>query len=459
MSLAEINSGNKPTVTAVVGGQWGDEGKGKVVDLLAEESDLVIRPCGGNNAGHTVINEQGKFALHLVPSGIFNPLTSCLIGAGVALNPESLISELLGLERKGVNTRNLQISSKAHLTFPYHQIMDKVQESLREGGKIGTTKQGIGPTYADKVDRVGLRAGLLKDADGLMQSLASVLEIKRRQMPSLKGHDEFNPDFYRGRVQKYVDVLGPMVVDSLQLVRESLGRGEKILLEGAQGVLLGIDHGAYPRVTSSETSLNGLLQGAEISPWRLANAAAVFKAYQTRVGEGGMPTERLDDWGEMIREKGHEFGATTGRSRRCGDFDGVAARYAQELNEFSEVVITRLDILSGVGDLRICRMYQDERGQFIDRFPTDDRILSGCRAAYESGDYFEGWSEDLSKIRDWHDLPASAQRYCIGIMSTIPGARLAAIGVGPQRDAVIIVPPSVNLNNVKPRSFTLGGIS
>ncbi|MBI2596124.1 adenylosuccinate synthetase [Candidatus Daviesbacteria bacterium] len=459
----------KPEVIAVCGGQWGDEGKGKIIDYLAQEADVVIRAQGGDNAGHTVVNPFGKFGLHLIPAGIFNPFTENIIGAGVALNPKSLMEEMENLSQHGVPLDNLKISPKAHLVFDYHEELDKLQEQLKGNGKIGTTGRGIGPCYMDKAERVGLRAELLTgDPYILLDEMSKALKSKRDALvgrnlaaavdsyleseygggPGFISNedigrmvvvsadlipDSFHAEYYEELILNAHRLLAPIITDTDEIVHQRLNKNSRILIEGAHGTLLDLDHGTYPMVTSSSPTVAGLLLGSGIPPKYLTRSIGVFKAYQTRVGAGGMPTELKDAQGELIRQKGHEFGTTTGRPRRVGYFDTLAWEYAMKMNGFSEIALTRLDILSGVGDLKICYEYE-HKGEILESFPTDSRILGECSARYLENDKKEGWDEDISGVRRFEDLPLNAQNY---IGSTI--AKPKFVGVGEKREDLIII--------------------
>jgi adenylosuccinate synthase len=426
-----------PQVIAVVGGQWGDEGKGKIVDFFAQKADVVIRSQGGDNAGHTVVNDQGKFALHLLPSGIFNPKCLNIIGSGVVLNPASLLSEIEALESKGVITKNLKISAKAHLIFDYHKRLDSLLEESRGGRKIGTTQKGIGPAYTDKAQRIGLQARLLKDPDKALMRIKEVLVDKARYFQNGVIPDEFKVEYYEEQIKKFSQALSALIVDVDELIQHHLSLGSTIILEGAQGTLLDIDHGTYPSVTSSNTTVGGLLVGAGIAPHYLTRSVGIFKAYQTRVGEGGMPTELKNEQGDLIRERGGEYGATTGRPRRIGYFDGVAAQYSQQINGFTDIAITRIDTLSDTGDLKICKAYS-LNGEQVARFQPDDSILAQYQAEYAKEDQFKGWGK-LGAVKSFDELPEDIQRYCRTIESCVPGAKLSFVGIGASREEVILL--------------------
>ncbi len=426
---------SKAKVTAIVGGQWGDEGKGKIIDYFAQNADLIIRAQGGDNAGHTVINSKGTFKLNLVPSGIFNPKTKNIISHGTVVNPNTLIREIIDLNQRGVKTTNLFLSENAHLILDFHVYLDKLNEERLGKSKIGTTVRGIGPAYTSKVKRVGLRAGLIKNPRRFREELTSVLSIESQIFKKTLLPPEFKPQFYEKYFKLWSKMLGDLIKDTNAFVWETLEKNSKILIEGAQGTLIDLDYGTYPYVTSSNPTINGLLLGSGIPANNLTQSYGVFKAYQTRVGGGGMPTELKDTIGDQIRQKAGEFGTTTGRARRVGWFDGVAAAYSHKVNGFTNIALTRLDILSGMGEVRICSEYRFDRKRMRD-FPSDDAVLKKCEPMYQS---FKGWKEDLSKIRKFDRLPKEAQRYCKAVEALFPGAKLSLIGVGPEREALIRV--------------------
>lgn len=426
---------HKPEVVAVVGGQWGDEGKGKIVDYLATDSDVIIRAQGGDNAGHTVANEKGEFALHLVPAGIFNPDSINIIGAGTALNIQTLLRELKELAGRGISIKNLLISPKAHLAFDYHLYLDRVQESARGVRKIETTKRGIGPTYMDKAERAGLQARLLRDPKLCLEQLAKVLKEKKKHFPVAK-IPEFQASYYEKLIYEAAAAFKDMVIDTEPIIEKYLNKGKKFLIEGAHGALLDLDHGTYPMVTASNSTVGGLLVGAGMPPIRLSKVVGIFKAYQTRVGAGAMPTELHNKLGTVIRDRGHEFGTTTGRPRRIGYFDGVAAAYSHQINGYTDLALTRLDTLTDVGDLKICRAYK-YLGKTQQQFFVDNERLEKCQAIYSPEDEFASWQGDLSQAKSLADLPMEARNYAKAAASTMPGARLSFIGVGPSRNDLI----------------------
>jgi len=418
-------------VTAVIGGQWGDEGKGKIVDYLAASADVVIRSQGGDNAGHTVVNQSGRFGLHLIPAGIFNPKTLNIIGAGVALNPKTLMREIRELGERGISFDNLVISPKSHLAFDYHLFIDQHQEEVRGKDRIETTKRGIGPTYMDKAERIGLQTRLLLRPDVLLLELDKVLAHKRQHL----GLDDpvLHVEHYEAFVREAAAALGGYIRPTEPLVDEYLRKGSRIVLEGAHGTLLDLDHGTYPMVTASNSTVGGLLVGAGLPPLALTKVVGIFKAYQTRVGAGGMPTELNNPLGDTIRQKGHEFGTTTGRPRRVGYFDGVAARYAHCINGFTDIAITRVDTLADVGDLKLCDRYTSAAADCD--FQTDNALLTDCRPHYQA---FKGWSQaDIDGVTSYAALPASVKAYSDAIIDCMPGAKLSFVGVGQSRDQLI----------------------
>lgn len=418
-------------VVAVIGGQWGDEGKGRIVDLLGQHAQLVVRYSGGNNAGHTVINERGTFKLHLVPAGICRPETINIIGSGVVLDPAVLLDEMATLEGAGVSLDGLFISDRAHVIMPYHLQQDRLLETLRGDGKIGTTGRGIGPAYSDKMERIGIRMGDLLHEDTLRQRFSRVLDHKQRLLSAYGGSVQLSEEIYEQFVE-YGRKLRGRIVPIYPLLQEALRRDDRILLEGAQGVLLDVDWGTYPYVTSSSPGAAGACQGAGIGPRDLSHVAGVFKAYATRVGEGPFPTELTDAVGQLLRERGLEFGTVTGRPRRCGWFDAVAARYVNRLNSVDQLVITKLDVLDGFEQLRICTGYR-LHDAVLDYPPSTARELNQVTPVYETWD---GWQQSTAECRSYDDLPTAAQRYLQRIEELIEG-RIVLVSVGPERDQVI----------------------
>ncbi len=424
----------KPEVIVVVGGQWGDEGKGKEADYQAETAALVIRANGGANAGHTVENHQGKFAMHLIPVGILNPNADNLIGNGVALSLAVTLKERAELIQRGVSINRLFISEKAHLTFPYHQAIDGLQEERRNSSKIGTTGTGNGPTYMDKAERSGIRAGALRDRKKAMDLLHEVLKGKTAlYYPNGGAPDTFNPEYYEKLIREACEVFGEKVIDPTPFLAGHFSKESKILVEGAHGTLLDIDNGTYPFVTSSSCTVGGVLNAAEIPPTLLTRAIGVFKAFSTRVGEGPFVTELESNLAEELRQKAGEYGTTTGRPRRIGWFDTVASRYSQQINGFTDIVITKPDVLTGFAP-QIC--YEYLLGDITIRdFPVDSETLTACRPVYNEGSYFPMLQEDISEIRHWADLPENHQKYIMAVARAIGlDFRSIIIGTGPRRE-------------------------
>jgi len=419
-------------VIAVVGGQWGDEGKGKIIDLLAGRSHVVVRAQGGDNAGHTVVNSRGKFALHLVPAGIFNEGTQCLIGPGVALNPEVLLGEIDALIERGVTIDNLVISTRAHLVMPYHRLFDNLEEQERGAGAIGTTGRGIGPTYSDKVARSGVQAGDLLRPERFREKVRAIVERKNVLMERIYGAERIDADEIVDRYLTLTDRLVPFIAQSEPVLEKALRDGRTIMLEGAHGTLLDLDHGTFPYVTTSSCTVGGLLNGAGIGPRHLTTAIGVFKAYQTRVGAGPMPSELLDEMSEHIRQRGQEFGTTTGRPRRCGWFDMVAARHSMLVNGFHALAITRLDILDDLDEIEVCMGYELD-GQRIDYFPSDVEELGRCTPVYEA---LPGWKAPTGNAVEWKDLPSRAQDY-VRLLEDAIGVPAGLIGVGQEREKTL----------------------
>lgn len=420
-------------VVIVVGAQWGDEGKGKVTDFLAEKADLVARYQGGNNAGHTVVVGKEEFKLHLIPSGILYPDKLCLIGSGVVIDPEVLIEELNSLAERGISTTNLKISPRAHLILPYHCLLDRAEEECKKEERIGTTCRGIGPAYMDKAARVGFRVIDLLDREVFAGRLEGLLVEKNRLLKNIYNLEGFEYHSLLEKYLKYAEVLSEYVDDVSLIIHEAILKGKNILFEGAQGTLLDLDHGTYPYVTSSNPTAGAACLGAGIGPTKINQVMGVAKAYITRVGEGPFPTELQDETGELIRRRGREYGTTTGRPRRCGWFDGVIARYAARINGLDCLAVTKLDVLSGLETLKLCTSYRYQ-GQVINEFPASLRILTACEPVYEE---LPGWQEDIAKVRRFEDLPTTARNY-LDRISKISGVPVTLIGVGTSRDQTIL---------------------
>jgi adenylosuccinate synthase len=422
------------SVVAVIGAQWGDEGKGKIVDLLSEKADAVIRFSGGDNAGHTVINPNGEFKLHIVPSGIFYPRAICVIGNGVVINPGVLLGELDALKSRGVDVRNLHISDRAHLIMPWHILLDGLEEEKRGQGAIGTTKKGIGPAFADKTARRGIRTCDLLNPKTLKERLASILVSKNELLTKVYNVPSLDLESIFTEYSGYAARLAPHIKDTTSLVNDLISKGSNVVLEGAQGTMLDPDFGSYPFVTSSSPLAAGACIGSGINPRRIDRVVGIFKAYTTRVGGGPMPTELKDEVGEYIRQHAHEYGATTGRARRCGWFDAVVGRYSTELNGFTSGILTRLDVLDEMDAIKICVAYQ-MGDKIVDRFPADVEALENCTPVYEE---LPGWKASTTDIRDAKKLPLNARKYVKRIEDLIR-CQFHIISIGPRREQSIII--------------------
>jgi len=424
------------SVVALVGGQWGDEGKGKVIDSLAARTDMVVRFAGGDNAGHTTVNPHGTFKLHLIPSGIFYDNVVCVIANGVVVNPAVLLRELAELREHGVGGRNLVVSDRAHVIMPYHILLDGLEEERRGSSAIGTTRRGIGPAFVDKVARTGIRVGDLLDVDGFRSRLTSVMEEKNALLTSMYGHAALPMDEILEQYVDYGKQLRQYIRDTLPLIHDAMRRGDRILLEGAQGALLDTDFGSYPFVTSSSPLSGGATIGTGIGPTHIDRVIGVFKVYATRVGGGPMPTELEDETGHFIREKAGEYGATTGRPRRCGWFDAVAGRLSVQVNGMTEVALTHLDIFDGFKSIKVCTSYR-MNGESVTSFPTRIELLQQCEPVYEE---FPGWDECTEEIGDFSLLPPNAQEY-IRTISRLLGCPVSLLSIGPKREQMIEIRP------------------
>ncbi|MGB9792795.1 MAG: adenylosuccinate synthase [Thermacetogeniaceae bacterium] len=417
----------------IVGAQWGDEGKGKVTDYLARKADVVVRYQGGNNAGHTVVIGSQKFRLHLIPSGILYPDKKCIIGNGMVVDPEVLFEELDDLAAQGVRGARLYISDRAHLLLPCHKRLDEAEEDARGNQKIGTTRRGIGPAYVDKVSRVGLRTGELLEP-GWEDYVSQLIERKNVVLERLYGLPGFDPREIVEWLRPYADRMRPMIADTSLLLSRFLAEGKNVLFEGAQGTLLDLDHGTYPFVTASSPVAGGACIGSGIGPTAIDRVLGVCKAYLTRVGEGPFPTELLGADGDDLRQRGMEFGTTTGRPRRCGWLDLVMLRYAVRVNGMSGLIITKLDVLDHLPKIRLCVSYR-WRGEVLEEFPASLRVLRECEPVYEE---LDGWQEDTSGARRLEDLPAAARKYLERI-SEVLGIPVVMVSVGPERQQTIII--------------------
>ncbi len=425
----------------LVGAQWGDEGKGKATDLLVGSPDgpavdYVVRYQGGNNAGHTVVIGDQTYALHLLPSGILSPGCTAVIGNGVVIDPEVLLDELGGLADRGVETSRLLISANAHLIAPYHRTIDRVSERYLGTARIGTTGRGIGPAYADKVARVGLRVQDLFDPSILEQKIEAVLRDRNQLLVKVYNRRAIEVDEVLEEYLEYADALRPYVTDTALVLSRALDAGKVVLVEGAQGTLLDVDHGTYPFVTSSNPTAGGACTGSGIPPNRIERIVGILKAYTTRVGAGPFPTELLDADGERLREVGNERGTTTGRNRRCGWFDAVIARYATRINGVSDYFLTKLDVLTGWERVPVCVAYELD-GRRHEDLPMTQTEFHHARPVYEE---LPGWDEDIRAARSLEDLPKNAQQY-VKAVEELSGAPVAAVGVGPERDETIAVRP------------------
>jgi adenylosuccinate synthase len=419
---------------AIIGAQWGDEGKGKATDLLGSRVDYVVKFNGGNNAGHTVVIGDEKYALHLLPSGILTPGCTPVIGNGVVVDLAVLFEEIDGLEARGVDTSLLKVSASAHVIADYNRSLDKVTERFLGSRRIGTTGRGIGPTYADKMNRVGIRIQDLFDEKILSQKVEGVLDLKNQILTKVYNRRSVTVEQTVEELLAFADRLGPMVCDSGLLLNQALDRGETVLLEAGQATLLDVDHGTYPFVTSSSATAGGACTGSGIPPMRLDQVIGIVKAYTTRVGEGPFPTELNDDFGEHLRKVGAEYGTTTGRPRRCGWYDAVIARYAARVNGVTDFVLTKLDVLTGLEKVPVCVAY-DVNGVRHDEMPVNQSDFHHAVPIYEE---LDGWWEDISTCRTFEDLPANAQAY-VKAVEAMSGARISVIGVGPKRDETIVV--------------------
>lgn len=420
----------------VLGTQWGDEGKGKIVDYLAQKADVVIRSQGGNNAGHTVVVDDKAFALRLLPSGILFSDKTCIIGSGVVVNPEVLLQELDGMKEKGVKVSKLEISTRAHVIMPYHIRIDEEDEKLKGDAKIGTTKNGIGPCYADKINRVGIRIGDLMDKDIFAKKLRVNLKLKNRLFETYYVCQGFDFDTIYQEYLGYAERIRPYVKDTNYSANVYVNEGKKVLFEGAQATMLDIDHGTYPFCTSSNPTAGGACTGSGVGPRRMENIVGVVKAYTTRVGAGPFPAEQNNEVGEYLRNTGHEFGTVTGRPRRCGWLDTAVVKYAAMLNSLDYLAITRLDILDDLDTIKICTGYR-YNGQLLPEYPASLEVLEQVEPVYED---MPGWKTDISACKTYDELPEAARKY-VERISELVGVPLGIVSVGPNRSQTIILQP------------------
>ncbi|QPL05191.1 MULTISPECIES: adenylosuccinate synthase [Actinomyces] len=416
----------------VVGAQWGDEGKGKATDQLGQDVDYVVKFNGGNNAGHTVVIDGETFAFHLLPAGVLTPGVTPVIGNGVVVDLEVLFAEIAEIESRGKDASRLRISASAHLIPSYNRIMDQATERYLGDRQLGTTGRGIGPTYADKMNRVGLRVQDLFDESILRQKVRSALEQKNGVLTKILGADAVDPDAVADDLLSYAERVRPMVIDCSLVLNDALDAGQTVLFEAGQATMLDIDHGTYPFVTSSSPTAGGACTGTGVGPTRIDSVVGVVKAYTTRVGEGPFPTELLDEMGDRLREEGGEYGVTTGRPRRCGWHDAVVTRYACRVNGLTDLVMTKLDVLTGHETIPVCVAY-DVDGQRVEEMPLTQTGFHHARPVYEE---LPGWSEDITGVRRFEDLPVNAQKYVLRI-EELARTRISAIGVGAGREATI----------------------
>ena len=417
----------------VVGAQWGDEGKGKTTDILGTQVDYVVKPNGGNNAGHTVVVGGEKYELKLLPAGILSPNVTPVIGNGVVVNLEALFDEIEGLEARGADTSKLKISANAHLVAPFHQTLDKVTERFLGKRAIGTTGRGIGPTYMDKTARLGIRVQDLFDESILRQKIEGSLRQKNELLVKVYNRRDVTVDEIMEYFAQYRDRIAPMVAETELLLNKALDEGKVVVMEGGQATMLDVDHGTYPFVTSSNPTAGGACVGSGIGPTRINRVVGIVKAYTTRVGAGPFPTELFDDMGEYLQKQGGEFGVNTGRPRRCGWFDSVIARYASRVNGFTDYVLTKLDVLDDLDEIPVCVAYEVD-GERFDEMPMSQSDFHHAKPIYET---FPGWKEDISGCRTFEDLPKNAQDYVLAL-ERMSGCRISVIGVGPDREQSIV---------------------
>lgn len=417
----------------VVGAQWGDEGKGKTTDILGTRVDYVVKPNGGNNAGHTVVVGGEKYELKLLPAGILSPNVVPVIGNGVVVNLEALFQEIDMLESRGADTSKLKISSNAHLVAPYHQVLDRVTERFLGKRAIGTTGRGIGPTYSDKVARLGIRVQDIFDESILRQKIEGALDQKNELLVKVYNRRAVEVEETVEYFLSFAERLRPYVCDTSLLLNQALDAGKVVVMEGGQATMLDVDHGTYPFVTSSNPSAGGAVVGAGVGPTRISRVIGIVKAYTTRVGAGPFPTELFDDMGIYLQKTGGEFGVNTGRPRRCGWYDAVIARYAARVNGFTDYVLTKLDVLDGLDEIPVCVAY-DVDGERFDEMPDNQSDFHHAKPIFET---FPGWKEDISGVRNFEDLPENAQNYVLAL-EKMSGCRMSVIGVGPDREQSIV---------------------
>jgi len=421
------------STVVITGSQWGDEGKGKVIDFLASQSDLVVRGQGGNNAGHTVVVGDKKYALRLIPSGILNPEAINIIGNGVVLDPEGFLNEVEKLEKEGICTKNIRISDRTHLIFPYHKGLDDLAERSRGNEQIGTTKNGIGPCYMDKVERSGIRICDLMDEEVFREKLSLQLKRKNNIIQKIYGGEPFDEEEMLSKYLEYAEKLRPYVEDTTVTLYEAVKAGKKVLFEGAQGTLLDIDFGTYPFVTSSHPISGGFAVGSGIGPNCIEEVLGIAKAYTTRVGKGPFVTEQDNETGDRIRKAGNEFGTVTGRPRRCGWFDLVMVKYSARINGMTSIALMLVDVLTGIEELKICTAYEI-KGKRVEHFPASLKDLAEAKPIYE---VFEGWDEDITGVEAFEDLPENAKKY-INRIEELVDVPIKIVSIGPKRSQTIV---------------------
>lgn len=426
------------STVVISGAQWGDEGKGKIVDYLAAQADTVVRFQGGSNAGHTVTVNGEEYKLRLLPSGILYKGTTCVIGNGVVVDPQCLLEEIDNMQKRGVDTSNIKISNRAHVVMPWHKLFDELGENLRGENKIGTTKRGIGPCYIDKADRIGIRVCDLIDREEFALKVAQVIQQKNLILEKVYNHAPLNADEIISEYEGYAERLRPFVCDTIALLNEQVAAGKKILFEGAQATMLDIDYGTYPYVTSSHPISGGVGVGAGVAPKKIDKVFGVVKAYCTRVGEGPFPTEQLNDIGDKLRNAGHEFGTVTGRPRRTGWLDACVVKYAGQLSGTDYMAVTRLDILDSFDEIKMCTAYKID-GEILNEIPASLKVLAKVEPVYET---FAGWKTDISQIRRYEDLPANAKKY-LERMAEVTGIKLGIVSVGPNREQTIVLAENI----------------
>jgi adenylosuccinate synthase len=417
-----------------MGSQWGDEGKGKIVDYLAQQAEAVVRYGGGSNAGHTVAVNGEEYKLRLLPSGILYKGTLCVIGNGVVVDPKVMLEEMDAMAARGIDVSGIRLSNRAHVVLPYHSLIDELSEELRGNSKIGTTKRGIGPCYQDKAKRVGIRVCDLMDKEEFAKRLKENLAVKNIELERMYNHAPLDYDTILKEYEGYAERLRPYVCDTIALLNDELAKGKKVLFEGAQATMLDVDYGTYPYVTSSHPVAGGIGIGAGVAPNKLQTVVGVVKAYCTRVGAGPFPTEQLNEIGEKLREAGHEFGTVTGRPRRTGWLDAFVVRYAGMLSGITHMAITRLDILDGFDEIKMCTGYK-YKGELLNEIPASLKVLAEVEPVYET---FKGWKTSISDIRKYEDLPKEARVY-LERMAEVTGIKLGIVSVGPNRDQTIVL--------------------